>query len=62
MEPSSLRIYHTKNRQKWTRDEKVMALESKGDCFYKSILIEQHIVYFQNPQKKILNIPMLLLE
>ncbi len=54
MKPSSLNIYNTKNRQKWTRGEKVVTLESKWDCFYKSISIEQHTVYFQNPQKKIL--------
>jgi hypothetical protein len=62
MEPSSLRIHHTKNGQKWTRGEKVMALESKGDCFYKNISIEQHTVYFQTPQTKFLHITMLLLE
>ncbi len=39
-----------------------MALESKGDCFYKNISIEQHTVYFQTPQTKFLHITMLLLE
>jgi hypothetical protein len=28
-----------------------MTHKSKGDCFYKNISIEQHIVYFQTPKK-----------
>jgi len=51
MEPSSLSIYHTKNQQKWARGKKAMTHKSKGDCFYKNISTEQHIVYFQTPQK-----------
>jgi hypothetical protein len=62
MEPSSWCIYCTKNRQKLTGDEKVIVPKSKGIRFYKKVLTEQLIAYFQSPPKKSLNITLLPLE
>jgi hypothetical protein len=51
MEPSSLRIYCTKIRKKWTKGKNVTAPQVRGVHFYRNFSIKQFIAYFQTPQK-----------
>ncbi len=64
VEPSSLRIYCTKNQPKWTKGKKVMALPSRGGHFYKKNKILDRTAHnlFSNPSKKSLNITLLPIE